>query len=101
MSPDAPSFLPARPAWERPADPAEPGEHDWMGVPRMALAIFLTAVGLLAVASMPLVAICFGARAVETQSAFVFSTSVFVACALIVVWLIDGLNERNWRNRAS
>ncbi|MGD0714883.1 MAG: hypothetical protein ABSB24_11950 [Gaiellaceae bacterium] len=69
-----------------------------MSVRRIALVVFLATVGVLALLSVPLVAIAFGGFDVEAQAAFVAALTVALVCLVLVVILADLLGERAWRS---
>jgi hypothetical protein len=72
-----------------------------MSVVRTATASALAVIGLLALLALPIVALSFGGRSPELQTAFVAAFTIAPLLGLVVVWLTDGLDERTWRNRAA
>ena len=83
------------------AAPPLPSRSEELSVVRTATASAFTVIGLLALLALPLVALSFGWRSPELQSAFVAAFTIAPLLGLVVVWLTDGLDERAWRNRAS
>jgi hypothetical protein len=83
------------------AAPSLPSRSEELSVVRTATVSAFAAIGLLALLALPLVALSFGWRSPELQSAFVAAFTIAPLLGLVVVWLTDGLDERAWRNRAS
>jgi len=86
---DRPSLLSGDRQVERQVDDGE-----GMSVERGALVVFIAALGVLALLSLPLLMVCFGAHSAEAKATFVAVIAVAVACGLLVTVLTDALGER-------